>query len=278
MYISSDPIAGQTAVFYNQFSSWSDFFWNTTAVVGGIAQDIIRQINLAYILHPQDTQGYDRGMNKNASPFVFVPSSLNSQFYNIITNSPPTGNIEYYCHASPSSFGAGTGNTATNRFDEDDVAKALGNGIGGAFHHRVRFAWINGCNSAGVNSAGGSLLAFAFGSPYNPSGQLTLSLYMGWDTYFYNSVWCLPPGIPTFCIDNFYLYWTDMGQDNCITVITAADETLDADDPNIRALWPMYFNTTWGTGFGHPSGYSQWLGLGSGGGAAADMTWYQSGL
>jgi hypothetical protein len=233
--ISTDPHAGHTATFYNLWNSFEDALGRNTQM-NYLAAGVAGAVQLAYTLHPNDYDGYDRGMNQNAKPWIFTQDTDFPYFFNVITNQL-TGHIVYDCHASEYTFGASLGNTASYQFSFVVVANTLGNDqndygathpLPGAYHHRVWVAEINGCNSASGKAN------YAFGSPDGlDQQQMTKSAFVGWSAYLLTFPWWFPNTSPDNQIRHWHDYWTDMGQDSNITIRAAGNRCFDdyyADD------------------------------------------------
>ncbi len=76
--ISTDPHAGHTAVFRNEYGL---FPLGINDNLDAVLNQTIGAVNFAYNVHPNDMDGWDRSMNAFASPFIFVNNSDLSIFF-----------------------------------------------------------------------------------------------------------------------------------------------------------------------------------------------------
>lgn len=203
VHISTDPHAGRTAVFRNQYVASAPYGINDNQ--DDLLSGTIGAVWGAYPIHPFDMDGWERNMDSQATPRVFVVSSDFPYFYTVLTNQM-TGQFLYICDAGGSSFGTGKDNTAAYVFSASTVAEQLGNSLqlDGPYGHRVRMAAIEGCTSATGN------LNLAFGSPdgldRNPA--MSKSSFVGWATdIFYSGTWSANTPYEQQ-MKYWHLYWT----------------------------------------------------------------------
>jgi hypothetical protein len=223
--ISTDPHAGRTAVFRNQYIPIIDTVEHVDDNLDAALDQTIGAVLVAWNIHPNDMDGWDRGMNPLASPYVFVSDDNLPFFYNVLTNQG-TGQFMYICDATGTDFGAGRWTTITDTFDGSTIAQCLGNSIKPSYRvygHRVRLADIEGCNSASGD------LNFAFGSPDGLDNlPMSKSSFVGWTSkVWYNGVY-RPDTTYVEVIKYWQSYWVDMGFDDNIGVSHANYQCLQA--------------------------------------------------
>ena len=213
MNISTDPHAGHTAVLRNQYGIIPP---GANDNLDAALNQTIGMVDFAYPIHPSDADGWDRGMNRFARPFVFGQNGDLPYFFNILTNQG-TGQFMYVCDASGDSFGAGTFTLISDTFLDTQVANVLGNSLqmdNQQYRHRVRLADIEGCNSAKGD------LNLAFGSPdgldhYPAMGK---SSFVGWTKFMQLNSSYLPDTIYVLQIKYWQSYWIDGGFDDNIGI------------------------------------------------------------
>ena len=249
--LQSDPYAGHTAVFRGNHPFLLDFL-NTqeeTELDGTMGA-----VFTAYPIYPSDPSGYDRGMNKNCSPYVIVYNQDAPFFYNVLTNQG-TGQFQFVCDANTDVFGC-SGElpgkyTATYIFHGKDVADALGTTlnndptVGDTYGHRVRLANIEGCFSAAGK------LNRDFGEPDINRPGMSQASFVGWIIYGMGNPFGPSVASPTGMVAEYWWsYWTNEGFDGGPGVLDANAQCLSEIPVIIPNPWRSTANFQWGRIFG----------------------------